>query len=347
VAWLSRTFDWIATHEAILSGIAAAVAIVGVALTILIRASHLLRDRRAGGRAAPEAAATLDPPQQEGPWNATASTQEIHYCTTHDGVRIAWSSVGEGPPLVRALGWFTNLETEWNHPDRRQVWEQLALRHRLIRYDGRGIGLSEREVDHFDADTRLADLEAVIEAAGVDRFALMGISEGGTTAIAYAARHPERVTHLVLWGSFLGLAPFTATDAKRWEALYGLIETGWGGDSPAFRQLFTALFLPDGTAEQNQHFNELQRTSATPQTARHFLTSVSQLDVREEAPQVRAPTLVMHRSGDLVVPLDEGRKLAAAVPGARMVTLPGNNHYMMWQEEDAWHGRHPRPPAAC
>jgi len=321
---LSRLFEWVANHEAVLSGIAAAVAIAAVILTLGLRLSGFFRrnpastEPSAGGESAPPA------PEPGRPLN-----QHIRYSTTRDDVRLAWATAGRGTPLVRSLGWFTNLETEWSNPTGRQFWERLARHHQLIRYDGRGIGLSDRHATDFSAASRLADLETVVDAAGVDRFALMGLSEGGTTAIAYATAHPERVSHLVLYGTFLESGPWGEEDTARWRALAGLILTGWGHETPAFRQLFTSMFLPDGTAEQNRYFNELQRSSASPETARSFLASTGQLDVSSQAPVVQCPTLVMHRSGDLVVPLDQGRKVAAAIPNARLVTVAGNNHWMV------------------
>jgi len=310
---LSSVFDWVASHESGLSGIAATVAILGVIVTLAARASAWLPARRR------ESVAVTPARQLE---------QEVRYCTTPDGISLAWASVGKGPPLVRSLGWFTNLETEWSHAAGRQYWERLARQRRLIRYDGRGIGLSQRPVLEFTPESRLTDLETVIDAARLDRFALMGASEGGATAVAYAARHPERVTHLIVYGSFLQGGPWSEEDRARWSALTKLIPKGWGHDTPAFRQLFTSVFLPDGTAEQNRYFNEMQRASASPETAVAFLASLSKIDVREAAAQVRCPTLVMHRVGDLAVPFERGREIAAAIPGARLMSVPGNNHWM-------------------
>jgi pimeloyl-ACP methyl ester carboxylesterase len=314
---LSQLFEWAARYESGLSGIAASVAIVGVVITIASRASGWI------------------PSRQRGTLQATPVRdleQQVRYTTTPDGISLAWASVGKGTPLVRALGWFTNIETEWSHAAGRQYWERLAQRHRLIRYDGRGIGLSQRGVMEFTSESRLTDLEAVVDAAGLDRFALMGASEGGATAIAYAARHPERVTHLVVYGSFLQGGPWSEEDRMRWAALRKLIPKGWGHDTPAFRQLFTSVFLPDGTAEQNRYFNEMQRFSASPETAADFLLSLSKIDAREAAAQVRCPTLVMHRVGDLAVPFERGREIAAAIPGARLLSVPGNNHWMTMVE---------------
>ena len=187
--------------------------------------------------------------------------QEVRFCTTEDGVTIAYACVGRGQPLVRTLGWFTNLEMEWAWPAGRRFWERLAQRHLLVRYDGRGVGLSDRDVEVFSLDTRVRDLEAVVDAARLGRFALLGTSEGGATAIVYAARHPERVSHLILYGAFAEPAR-SERSQERLTALMTLIRQGWGTDAPTFRQLFTSMFLPTANAEQTQYFNEMQQSQA-------------------------------------------------------------------------------------
>ena len=257
----------------------------------------------------------------------------IQYCRTPDGISLAWSRIGYGPPIVRSLGWFTNIELEWQNDIGRSFWRAFARNNEIIRYDARGIGMSQRDVDAVSLETRLTDLKTVIDASGHEKVALMGLSEGGTTAIAYAATYPERVSHLILWGSFLSGRRRDESD-EQWQALVKLIPSGWGSDSDAFRQIFTALFLPDGTAEHNRFFNEMQKASATAEIAVKTLTSVGQTDVRELAKQVKAPTLIMHRKGDLVVDKKEAHKLAQTIPGARLMLLEGANHWMWIQEDD-------------
>jgi pimeloyl-ACP methyl ester carboxylesterase len=314
--------SWISNHESALSGIAAAIVIASVVLAVLRYVSRSVRKIRGGQVSAGNADAAPAVPLH----------QDIRFCRTADDVRLAYARVGEGVPIVRALGWFTHLEFEWENASSRFFWEELAQDHEVIRYDGRGMGLSEREVDHISLETRLADLEAVVDAAGLERFALMGFSEGGTTAIAYAAKHPERVSHLVLWGTFLSASD--RTDMDQWTALVSLIPENWGKDAPAFHQLFVSMFLPDAAREHNELFIELQRCSTSGPMAVRVLASIADVDVAEEASRVQAPTLVMHRKGDLVCPAAGARAVAAQIPGARLELLEGSNHWM-WMREDS------------
>jgi pimeloyl-ACP methyl ester carboxylesterase len=316
VDWLRNALDWIAGHESALSGIAATIAIGAVLVAFGSRTLVLFRRAEKKSAAAPR----------------KSPRQEIRYCRSPAGHRIAWSSAGKGFPLVRSLGWFTNLEMEWNSPVASPFWHRLASQHRLIRYDGRGMGLSQRDVTEFSAASRLEDLEAVIEAAGIERFALMGLSEGGSTALRYAAKYPDRVSHLVIWGSFL-VAPRFA-DVPQFAAVARLIPDHWGSDSPAFHQMFTAMILPDGNAAQNKLFNDMQRLSATAATATAFIREVSETDVRDIAPTIETPALVLHRKGDLAIPAKFGEEFAAALPNARMMLLDGSNHWMVTEEDD-------------
>jgi pimeloyl-ACP methyl ester carboxylesterase/DNA-binding winged helix-turn-helix (wHTH) protein len=256
--------------------------------------------------------------------------QTIHFATTSDDVRIAWSAVGEGPPLVRSLGWFTNLESEWRCVVGRSFWERMARHHRLVRYDGRGIGLSDA-CEHFSPESRLRDLEAVVDAAGLERFALVGMSEGSASAIRYAIRHPDRVTRLVLYGippSLVGLS--TEGEAERWRTLLRMVRQGWGDPTPVYRQFFSTLFLGAGAErELLEYFNEMQRASADATTVAHYLRSLPACSVEDIAHQVTTPTLVLHRRGDVLCPFDGGRRLASLVPGARFVPLEGENHWLI------------------
>ena len=257
-------------------------------------------------------------------------SQEIRYCRTPDGHRIAWSSVGKGYPLIRSLGWFTNLEMEWDSPVSSAFCQKLANRFRLVRYDGRGMGLSDREVEVFDAETRLADFEAVVDASGLERFAILGMSEGGGTAIAYAAKYPDRVSHLIIWGSFLRAPSFK--EVPQLGAVSRLVEKYWGTNNPAFHQAFTGTFLPDGNAAENKLFNDLQSQSATGDVAFRFMTSLGEIDIRELAPTVDTPALVLHRKGDLAIPVRYGREFAELLPNARLVLLDGNNHWFVTED---------------
>jgi len=311
--WIEQLLGWVGTHESVLSGIAALIAIGAVMAAMTGRTLGLYqsRDRQA------------DTPRRSKPVPNLA--QDVGYCRVPGGSKIAWASAGKGYPLVRSLGWFTNLDMEWDSPVSSVFWQKLAQHFRLIRYDGRGMGLSDRDVSEFSPRTRLEDLEAVIEASGIERFALLGMSEGGTTAIRYAVAHPERVSHLVLWGSFARTP--SNEDALQIAAIAKLVPKFWGTENAAFHQMFTATFLPDGNAAENKLFNDLQRTSATAPTADLFLKSLRNIDVRDSASQIRVPTLVLHRKGDLAIPVHYGKELASLIPGARLVLLDGNNHW--------------------
>lgn len=265
--------------------------------------------------------------------------QVLRFCTTPDGVRLAYAVGGSGPALVKTANWMSHLEHDARSPVWRPWLTALSAHSRLVRYDARGCGLSDRDVADLSLDAWVSDLETVVEASGVtEPFDLLGMSQGGPVAVAYAARHPERVRRLALYGSY-ARGPFrrgidrAGRDEAR--ALLDVIRLGWGKDNPAFRQLFTSLFLPGGTAEQMTWFNELQRVSASPETAARLVEASYDLDVTELAPRVRAPTLVVHARNDARVPFDEGRLLAALIPGARFVALDSANHVLL-EQEDAW-----------
>jgi len=266
-----------------------------------------------------------------------AALQTIHFCRSIDGVRIAYATLGRGRrlPIVRAAHFLTNVEGDLDSPVWRPWLDELSRERVLLRYDARGCGLSDREPPALSFDAAVADLEAVIDAAGVDRFALLGCSQGCATAIAYAARHPRRVACLVVLGGFVrGALRRAATPEQLREArlLMDMVAVGWGRDNPAFRQAFTSLFIPDGTPEQVHWFNELERLSCSPEQAVRMLSAMAQLDVSDLATQVRCPTLVMHVRGDARVPFDEGRQVAGLVPGARFVPLEGRNHILLASE---------------
>ena len=261
--------------------------------------------------------------------------QQIRFCTTSDGVRIAYATVGKGPPLVRVLGWFTHLEFEWDYAITRNFNHLLSTRHLLIRYDGRGQGLSDRNIQDFSTEADVRDLEAVIDALNLERVALYGISQGGQIAISYAVRHPERVSHLILYGSFaLTRMQQTEEGRKQIEAMLTLMRQGWDSDLPVYRQLFTGLLIPDADAEAIQAFNELGRVSASAENAVALVSAGLTVDVTELLQQVQVPTLVAHRRGDAGVPFESGRELAALIPGARLLPLEGRNHVILPDEPE-------------
>jgi pimeloyl-ACP methyl ester carboxylesterase/DNA-binding CsgD family transcriptional regulator len=265
--------------------------------------------------------------------------QRIHFCTTNDGVRIAYARSGGGPPLVKTAGWLTHLEHEWETPVWHHWLNELSSRNTLIRYDPRGSGLSDRDVEEVDLDAWVRDLEAVVDAAGLERFPLLGNCQGGPVAVAYAARHPERVTHLILIGSYVKGAFSGRHDSPQFaeaQALERLIEVGWGHDVAAFRQVFGSLLMPGAPLERIHIMTELERASTSAHTAARFWHEFHSFDVTEDIPRVKAPALVLHARGDAMVPFEEGRRLASMLPGARLVTLEGRNHILQ-ENEPAWH----------
>jgi len=258
--------------------------------------------------------------------------QEIHFCMTRDGVQLAYARTGSGPPIVKTGNWLTHLEFDFETPIWRPLYRELARDHTLIRYDARGNGLSDRNVAEVTFETFVTDLETVVDAAGVDRFALLGISQGCAISIAYAVRHPERISHLILFGGYAqGWARRAQSPAEKEQtaAMLTLMRLGWGQENPAFRQLFTSQFIPDGTKEQADWFNELQRISTSPEDAVRNLMANGETDVVALLPQVSVPTLVMHSRDDARVPFDLGRRLAAGISGARFVPLPSRNHLIL------------------
>ncbi|MEH2570664.1 alpha/beta fold hydrolase [Bradyrhizobium sp. AZCC 2289] len=261
--------------------------------------------------------------------------QEIHFCQTKDGVQLAYAKTGKGPALVKTGNWMTHLEFDFESPIWRHLYRELSRDHELIRYDSRGNGLSDRDVPDVSFDHFVDDLESVVDAAGVDRFALLGISQGCSVSIAYAVRHPERVTRLVLFGGYaVGWKRRARTQAEKeaGEAMLTLVRLGWGQENPAFRQIFTSQFIPDGTKEQADWFNELQRISTSPEDAARNLMANGETDVTALLSKVSVPTLVMHSRHDARVPFEAGRRMAAAIPGARFVPLESRNHLILEDE---------------
>jgi class 3 adenylate cyclase/pimeloyl-ACP methyl ester carboxylesterase len=263
---------------------------------------------------------------------APALKQEIRYCRAPDGTRLAYATVGQGPVLVKSANWLNHLELDWDSPAWRPLMSGLAREHTLIRYDDRGAGMSDWDVDEISFDAWVSDLECVVEASRVERFALLGMSQGCSIAIAYAVRHPERVSHLILYGGHAVGSKHRGLNAEQLEqvaAMRTLARIGWDADNPAFRQMFTSRFMPDATKEQADAFNELQRRAASPAGLVRFLDASSDVDVGGLLEQVRAPTLVLHVRDDAVAPIEFGRRMAAGIPGARFVAMPGRNHILL------------------
>jgi len=282
-----------------------------------------------------EAGAAAAKPQ---PTDAEAATgQQIRFCTTVDQVRIAYALAGEGRPILKAGNWLNHLEYDWKSPVWSHLLKWMASEHQLIRYDARGNGLSDWSITDISFDAYLRDLESVADASGVERFALFGISQGVAVCIAYAAKYPERVSHLVLYGGFARGRRIRGTldDIEQAEALITLMRTGWGQENPAFRQVFTSMFLPGGTPEQMQWFNDLQKTTTSPNNAVRMRFVSDTLDVSNLLAQVKAPTLVLHCKDDAVQPFSEGMFIAAGIPGARFVALEGRNHLIL-ETDPGW-----------
>lgn len=263
--------------------------------------------------------------------------QEVHFCTTTDGVRIAYAEVGQGLPLVKAANWLNHLEYDWESPVWSPFLHTLAAERRLIRYDARGNGLSDWEVEDLSLEALVRDLESVVAATGLYRFPLLGMSQGCAISIAYAVLYPERVSHLILYGGFargrrkLG----SQQEIARSDAVETLIRQGWGQDNPAFRQMFTSLFMPEATAAQMHSFNDLQRITTSPENAARLRRVFDEIDVTNLLPRVTAPTLVLHCRNDAMQPFDEGRRIAAGIRGARFVAFEGRNH-MILQSDPVW-----------
>ena len=266
------------------------------------------------------------------------TTQRIRYLRTPDGVRLAWADAGAGPVMIKAANWLTHLDYEWESPVWRH-WIRFFSNHfRFVRYDERGCGMTDWNTSDLSLDRWVEDLEGVVAAADPQEpFALLGISQGGPICVAYAVKHPERVSHLVLYGAYARGA-FRRGDPDRasfYRAMIDLVRLEWGSDNPTFRQVFTSRFIPGGTDEQLGWFNDLCRKTLTPEIAAQLLESRGWLDVTALLGEVRTPTLVLHARGDVVAPIAEGHILAAGIPGAQFVELDSKNHILL-ENEPAW-----------
>jgi len=263
--------------------------------------------------------------------------EQIRFCTSSDGARIAYATVGKGQPLVKAANWIGHLQF-----DSRGIWShwvaELARYNMLVRFDQRGCGLSDREIQDWSFERFVDDLESVVDALGLENFDLLGMSHGGSVSIAYAVRHPQRVRRLILYGAFaqgwarMGLAKDRLEEL---EALTKLIRAGWGRDDPAFRQILTTWFMPEAAADQMKAFNEYQKVSASPDNAARIYSVIGNTDVLDLLPKVSVPTIVFSVRGDRMTSFKSGLQLAASIPGARFVPLEGKNHILL-ENEPAW-----------
>ena len=266
-----------------------------------------------------------------------ALEQKIRFCRSPDGTRLAIGNVGSGAALVKTANWLNHLEFDWESPVWSPFLRKLASHYRLVRYDARGNGLSDRQVDELSFDAFVTDLETVADAMDLKRFSLLGISQGASVAIAYAIRHPQRVEKLVLMGAYAQgrNKRGTPTDAEQARALLTLMRSGWGQEHSAFMQAFSSIYLPKGTPEQISWFTDLQRKTTSPENAIRIRLACDQIDVTELLAKVTVPTLVMHSRHDNVAPFDQGRLIASSIPGARLVSLESDNHVPL-QGEPAW-----------
>ncbi len=316
----------------VIAGIVAAVFVVifgGRGLVDLARGAAERRRARAG----PPASGSVEAGAEA---RSAPLRQDVRFTTTTDGVRICYATVGQGPALVKAGHWLTHVEFEWQSPAYQRRWEPLFQERTFVRYDERGNGLSDWEAPALTLEGWVTDMEAVVDALGLERFALLGISQGASTSIEYATRHPERVSHVVLLGGYArGWALRGEQERIERQALVALTREGWGRDNPAYRQVFTSKFMPDASEEVQDYFNEMELASASPEGAVRLQEASGVVDVEYRLRDVSAPTLVLHSRGDAVTPFEEGRRMAAAIPGARFVALESRNHVLQ-PDEPAW-----------
>ncbi len=263
--------------------------------------------------------------------------QRIGFCQVPDGTRIAYATVGSGPPLLKAANWLTHLEFDWTSPIWGACFSEMARSRTFIRYDERGCGLSDWEVKDLSFESFVEDLEAVADKLALERFPLLGISQGAAVSIAYAVRHPERVSGLILIGSYAaGWRHLASCEEKaRREAVRNLTEVGWGTDNPAYRHIFSQTFMPDAGAAELTWFDAFQRSTTSPHNAARFQDAFGDIDVRDRLAEVRVPTIVLHSKDDQRIPLEHGRAVASAIPNARFVPLESRNHVLV-DYEPAW-----------
>ncbi len=279
--------------------------------------------------------ALLDSTKQPSP-PVDGSRQEIRYCTAPDGTALAYATAGQGPPLFKAQHFMTHLEHDWHSPTFGPFYREMAANYRFVRQDQRGNGLSDRNPDDISFENFVQDFEAVADATGIERFPIYGASQGAAVAVTYAVRHPERVSALVLQGGYargrLKRGILSDDDRAKIDALLTLIRTGWGQDNPAFRHMFTTMFIPGATTEQMDSFDEMMRVATEPEVAARIFKMNALIDVSEIIHQVQAPTLILHGRLDAVTPFDEGRRMAASIPNAQLVELDSPNHILLHDE---------------
>lgn len=260
--------------------------------------------------------------------SAAEVQQQVRFCTSADGTHIAYASVGDGSPLLRAPHWLNHLEYEFKSPFLGPFLEEVARHHRLVRFDQRGNGLSDWDVERISVDAMIEDMEAVVAASGLERFGLLGISQGAAFAVRYAEKHPDQVSCLVLFGGYLRgrLCRGNPEEQTLYDAAKMMIQQGWGSDLPIYRNFFTSAFLPEASKAVQDSFDESQRISINAENAFRIYDMNAHLDSRAQGAAINVPALVIHIRDDRVAPLAEGRLMARTIPGAQFVELPGGNH---------------------
>ncbi|MBW8640185.1 alpha/beta fold hydrolase [Hoeflea sp. WL0058] len=262
--------------------------------------------------------------------------QVVRFAQSEDDISLAWATVGkpDNPPLVKAANWLSHLELDWEAPIWSPQFRELAKSYHFIRYDERGCGLSDWDAPEISFESFVKDLELVADAAGLERFPLLGISQGAAVSIEFAARHPDRVSHLILFGGYAAGWRHTASpeEVREREAVMVLTETGWGRANPSYRHLFSQTFMPSATADELAWFDEFQARTTSPENAVRFLEAFSTIDVRERLKDIRCPTMVIHSRNDLRIPMSSGRSLAAQIPNAEFVGLESENHLLIGRE---------------
>jgi pimeloyl-ACP methyl ester carboxylesterase/DNA-binding CsgD family transcriptional regulator len=262
--------------------------------------------------------------------------QQVRFCTAPDGVRIAYAVHGAGPPLLISTCWLSHLQFDWESPVWRHFVRELGAFATVIRFDERGHGLSDWDVTDHSLQARIGDLEAVADAAGYDRFALMAMAQGGPVAISYAAAHPQRVSRLVFYGSYSCAAWGMSEDERNLEdAFDAMIKVGWARPDSTFRRVFTSLMIPGASEDQMRWLDDLQRVATSATTAQLSRKQRMQADADQLLGRLSLPTLVLHSVGDRMNSFEHGRHLAASIPGARLVALESENHILL-EDERAW-----------
>ncbi|MDX6324405.1 MAG: hypothetical protein QOK15_759 [Nocardioidaceae bacterium] len=262
--------------------------------------------------------------------------QDIRFARSADGVGIAYAVHGSGPPLLIDACWLSHLQFDWQSPVWRHYLAEFGRFATVIRYDERGHGLSDRRVTDHSLEARVADLEAVADDAGLDRFALLAMAQGGPVAIEYAARHPERLTRIAFYGSFAGAhAPTAPEEVELFDAMGALIKVGWGRPRSEFRRVFTSLMIPDASEEQMRWVDDLQRVAVDAETSLLARAQRQVTDSSARMGELDLPTLVLHSRGDRMQDFERARELAAGIRGARLVALESDNHIVL-EDEAAW-----------